>query len=74
MHTCNRIQGELVNNHLSEKELWTPPCMQDAFDVIWQSCILPHSAVGPSDQCDEGHGFDSHQGQGVLFLCLAGVI
>jgi len=42
MHTCNRIHGELVNNHLSEKELWTPPCMQDAFDVIWQSCTIGH--------------------------------
>lgn len=40
MQTCNRIQGELVNNRLSEKGLGTPPCMQDAFDVIWQSCSI----------------------------------
>ena len=50
MHTCNRIHGELANNHLSEKGLGTPTCMQDAFDVIWQSCSIGHGGNLADDQ------------------------
>lgn len=80
MHTYNRIQGELVNNHLLEKGLGTTPCMEDAFDVIWQSCSIGHGGNLADEQwlvaclTQQLDHLTSVMKAMAMTLCLAGVI